>query len=208
MDPITLLERLVELADEIPSNYGDALRFVDPAYAEAGRWAASIFSEKRKNDDGLWGVVLHEDSHKKHAPRLYAVIAYFKPWLPPWKRAPGASSPSKPKKRAAPEPTALPAKRARNKVAYYESDQENEEEAYVADDDDDDSEEDEGTAKRAMAEVVDLCASSDDEAAPVARQQPASIEISSDDDEAAPAPATRPADDGGDDSEEDDDSDA
>ena len=92
VDPATK----VALAGVLPSTKRDAACLLDQAYADRDD-LHKIFRDDRLNDDGLWGAVLYKDRMLKggSAARADAIAAYYKKWLPPWKRvpAPAASSP-------------------------------------------------------------------------------------------------------------------
>ena len=82
----------VALAGVRPSTKNDALRLLDEAYAVAGTEGAGVFRKsatKNLMKNGLWAVVLYKDRHLKadDPRRSAAVVAYYKEWLPPWKRS-------------------------------------------------------------------------------------------------------------------------
>ena len=93
VDPVTK----VALPGVRPSPKTDAAYLLDQAYADAGTRGSAVFYKGRENDDGLWGAVLYKDRMLKggSAARADAIAAYYKKWLPPWKRVPAtaASSP-------------------------------------------------------------------------------------------------------------------
>ena len=87
-----------------PSTKTDAAWLLDQAYAVAGTTGNQIFRPSRLNDDGLWEAVLYKDRNigSNNPARAAAVVAYYKPWLPPWDRAaaPAASRPSRKRSRS------------------------------------------------------------------------------------------------------------
>ncbi len=76
-----------------PASKTDALCLLDPAYA--GKQGRDVFNDlalRRSSNGprpGLWGVVLYKDRglHPHTPERAAAIVAYYKPWLPPWKRS-------------------------------------------------------------------------------------------------------------------------
>ncbi len=76
----------VALAGARPATKTDAAYLLDQAYADAGTLGSSVF-DKRHLRNGLWGVVLYKDRMLRHEKRAAAVVAYYKPWLPPWQRS-------------------------------------------------------------------------------------------------------------------------
>jgi len=100
------LDTKVALAGARPSTKLDALRLLDKAYADAGTAGADVFQESRLRK-GLWAAVLYKDRFlgpTSHA-RAAAVVAFYKPWLPPWHvpapaPAPAASSSRPTRKRS------------------------------------------------------------------------------------------------------------
>ena len=71
-----------------PSTKNDALHLLDKAYADAGTEGCDVFKPKHLRN-GLWKAVLYKDRMLKggSAARAAAVVAYYKEWLPPWKRS-------------------------------------------------------------------------------------------------------------------------
>ena len=103
VDPATK----VALAGVLPSTKRDAACLLDQAYADRDD-LHKIFRDDRLNDDGLWGAVLYKDRmlHAASGAHANAVVAYYKEWLPPWKRAPtpapaaSSSRPTRKRKRS------------------------------------------------------------------------------------------------------------
>ena len=77
-----------DLAGVRPATKTDALCLLDPAYADAGTKGGDVF-KKEYLRNGLWKAVLYKDRnlHSASAARDAAVVAYYKEWLPPWKRS-------------------------------------------------------------------------------------------------------------------------
>jgi hypothetical protein len=104
VDPVTK----VALPGVRPSPKTDAAYLLDQAYADAGTRGSAVFYKGRENDDGLWGAVLYKDRmlHAASGAHANAVVAYYKEWLPPWKRAPtpapaaSSSRPTRKRKRS------------------------------------------------------------------------------------------------------------
>ena len=78
----------VALAGARPSPKTDALYRLDKAYADAGTKGGYVF-KKEYLHNGLWAAVLYKDRMLKgrSAARAAAVVAWYKPWLPPWQRS-------------------------------------------------------------------------------------------------------------------------
>ena len=78
----------VALDGKRPATKLDALRLLDKAYADAGTRGCGVFCKVTQRG-GLWAVVLYKDRKLKHNDprRADAVVAHYKPWLPPWKRS-------------------------------------------------------------------------------------------------------------------------
>ena len=89
-----LISTQVDLATKValpgvrPATKTGALYSLDQAYADAGTKGGDVF-RKEYQHNGLWGAVLYKDRNLgPHNPaRADAVVAYYKPWLPPWKRS-------------------------------------------------------------------------------------------------------------------------
>ena len=101
VDPVTK----VALPGVLPSTKTDALCFLDKAYADAGAKGGNFFrGPQGPLAGGLWGAVLYKDRNigSNNPARAAAVVAYYKPWLPPWDRAaaPAASRPSRKRSRS------------------------------------------------------------------------------------------------------------
>ena len=81
-----------DLDGKLPSTKDDAAYLLDEDYFHAGVRGAKLFRPEQfgRKYPGVWAVVLYKDRHLKgnSAARAAAVVAYFKPWLPPW-RVPG-----------------------------------------------------------------------------------------------------------------------
>lgn len=78
------------LDGERPSPKTDALRLLDPAYADAGTEGGSIFrGPQGPLAGGLWGALLYKDTllNGNSKARRAAVVAFYQPWLPPWARS-------------------------------------------------------------------------------------------------------------------------
>lgn len=75
-----------DLAGARPSTKLDALHLLDQAYADAGTKGKDVFY-KPFLKNGLWPAVLYKDRKKTYSARAAAVVAYYKPWLPPWHRS-------------------------------------------------------------------------------------------------------------------------
>ena len=86
--PTQVSESAGDLDGKRPSTKTDALYSLDQAYADAGTKGGDVF-RKEYQHNGLWGAVLYKDRNLgPHNPaRADAVVAYYKPWLPPWKRS-------------------------------------------------------------------------------------------------------------------------
>ena len=88
-----------DLDGKLPSTKDDAAYLLDEDYFHAGVRGSKLFRPEWFGGKypGVWAVVLYKDRHlnSRSAARAAAVVAYFKPWLPPWHvsaPAPAASS--------------------------------------------------------------------------------------------------------------------